>query len=370
MTREVGGQIDGYAYVPGTNRLSQITGPNAAGFSYDASGNITAVDNFSFIYNQNNRLIRVEEGTEVLGEYTYNGLGQRVLKDADGQVTVFLYDFDGNIIAEGSTDGTVTSEYLYMGSNRIAMADAGTGHLYYYNNNYLGTPLLITDSDGNVVWDAEYLPFGQAVVSERVSVVNNFRFAGQYFDQESGLHYNYFRYYDPRTGRSLTPDPIGLSGGINLYAYADNNPINIIDPYGLDGFVATAGKVAVTTAKGAATVITVGVTGVVSIVGSIVLGMPSSTAGPEDDMIPLSYYDNVRALQMSSQDDVIVGPWPGSGIDTRTAQDIEGWRQQCIELYTLCIEENWPGNCGACLNKCRAQREWPFEDCPAERSCR
>ena len=59
--------------------------------------------------------------------------------------------------------------------------------------------------------------------------------AGQYYDQETGLHYNYHRYYDPKSGRYLTPDPIGLAGGINLYAYAYNNPVNLIDPFGLWG---------------------------------------------------------------------------------------------------------------------------------------
>jgi RHS repeat-associated protein len=63
--------------------------------------------------------------------------------------------------------------------------------------------------------------------------VNNFRFAGQYFDAETGLHYNYHRHYDPKTGRYLPPDPIGLLGGNNLFLYADGNPINYVDPYGL-----------------------------------------------------------------------------------------------------------------------------------------
>ena len=59
-------------------------------------------------------------------------------------------------------------------------------------------------------------------------------YAGQYYDEETGLHYNWHRYYDPKTGRYLTPDPIGLAGGINLYVYANLNPINSVDPLGLN----------------------------------------------------------------------------------------------------------------------------------------
>jgi RHS repeat-associated protein len=104
--------------------------------------------------------------------------------------------------------------------------------VYYYLNDHLGTPLKMVDESGIVVWEAEYEPFGEAKIGAQ-SLSNNYRFPGQYFDSETGLQYNYHRYYDPAIGRYLSPDPIGLSGGINIFVYTRNNPINFIDPQGL-----------------------------------------------------------------------------------------------------------------------------------------
>jgi len=138
-------------------------------------------------------------------------LGQRVIKEVDGVTTVFHYDFNGNIIGESDPDGNFTVEYLYRGKSRSAMVDVVSGEICYFGNDRLGTPQILTDSTNTVVWEGYYKPFGEADVNPNSSVVNNFRFAGQYYDEEAGLHYNYHRYYDPRTGRYLRADPLSLS---------------------------------------------------------------------------------------------------------------------------------------------------------------
>jgi RHS repeat-associated protein len=89
----------------------------------------------------------------------------------------------------------------------------------------------MTNTARTVVWDARYAPFGEehAIAG---AAYNDERFPGQLFDEETAFHYNYFRDYDPRTGRYLQSDPIGLSGGLNTYAYASGNPVTRIDRYG------------------------------------------------------------------------------------------------------------------------------------------
>lgn len=102
---------------------------------------------------------------------------------------------------------------------------------YYFHNDHLGTPQVLTDVNQAVVWQGDYDPFGK--VTETVATVEqNLRFPGQYLDRESGLHYNYFRTYDPTIGRYTQSDPIGLGGGINTYGYAYQNAISYTDPTG------------------------------------------------------------------------------------------------------------------------------------------
>jgi RHS repeat-associated protein len=239
LTKNTNGTVETYTNFPGTNSLQQITGgTNPRTFAYDPNGNITSDGTLTFIYDQNNQLAEVEQGANNVATYWYNGLGQRVIKQVGANTTVYHYDLDGKLIAESLPDGTMTREYLYMGKVRVSMVDvAGGNALYNFLNDRLGTPEILTDASGTVAWEAWYEPFGEAHIHPSSSVVNNIRLPGQYYDSETGLHYNYHRYYDPGAGRYLTPDPIGLDGGKNLFTYGYNNPTNLTDPNGLDVYI-------------------------------------------------------------------------------------------------------------------------------------
>jgi len=108
------------------------------------------------------------------------------------------------------------------------------GAVYYYHNDHLGTPQRLSDAGGNVVWSAGYQAFGLAVVDPASTVENNLRFPGQYFDADTGLHYNWHRMYDPQTGRYTQVDPIRFAGGDgNVYRYVFSNVVNFHDSLGL-----------------------------------------------------------------------------------------------------------------------------------------
>ncbi|WP_026023828.1 RHS repeat-associated core domain-containing protein [Enterovibrio norvegicus] len=104
--------------------------------------------------------------------------------------------------------------------------------VYHYHLDQIGTPTDITDLHGKSVWSVQYRAYGNILRKHVEEIVSPLRFQGQYFDEETGLHYNRHRYYSPNTGRFITADPIGLAGGLNNYQYVPN-PTGWADPLGL-----------------------------------------------------------------------------------------------------------------------------------------
>ncbi|MFV0436620.1 MAG: phospholipase A2 [Desulfopila sp.] len=225
-----------YSYQPGSSRLVQITNPSGPrAYALDANGNTVSDGVFAFSYDGLNRLVTVEREGVIVASYTYDAYNRRTSKTVDAETTYYAYDQSGNLLTEVDETGTTLRDYIYLDGALFAVKIYGSGDaatVYYALNDHLGTPQQLVDSIGTVVWQAVYDPFGKAQVQVE-TIVNNIRFPGQYFDAETGLHYNWHRFYDPETGRYISADPIGLAGGINLYAYVQNDPVNVVDPEGL-----------------------------------------------------------------------------------------------------------------------------------------
>ena len=145
---------------------------------------------------------------------------------------------DGLDFVEASSPGNkfVADAIRWVEVPESIRALTDTTHFIHFDQ--LGTPRRVTDDGQTVVWSWNSTPFGDSIPNEDPdgdlkSFILNLRFPGQYYDVESGLHYNHFRTYDPETGRYIESDPIGLDGGFNTYTYVGMNPLIAIDPLGL-----------------------------------------------------------------------------------------------------------------------------------------
>ncbi|WP_277627260.1 RHS repeat domain-containing protein [Burkholderia stabilis] len=199
-------------------------------------------------YDGSHQLIVIEHADGARSEYEYDALGRRVAKhytQAGGarQTTLFMWDGDWMMqeVRSGRTpheEQTVT--YVPHPDHEGPLTRLGDGQAWHYVTDHLGTPQELYDEQREVVWAADLSAYGRTARRLAHAVDNPIRFPGQYYDRESGLHYNRLRYYDAEIGRYITQDPIGLLGvlgGSNHHSYADRDPVNRIDPSGAFAFL-------------------------------------------------------------------------------------------------------------------------------------
>jgi len=212
-------------------------------YDYDAYGNLvrerrgTAPSLVTeYRYDSQHRLIGVTTADGRETSYRYDAFGRRISKTVDDLTTEFFWQGD-QVVAESSPRHH--RSYLYEpGTFRpLAMLDGKGLNAcpFYYHLDHLGTPQELTNYGGQVVWSARYNGYGKTTELTHgggEQLEQPLRFQGQYLDPESGLHYNRHRYYNPETGRYLTPDPSKLAGGLNGYRYTVN-PTGWVDPLGL-----------------------------------------------------------------------------------------------------------------------------------------
>lgn len=255
-------------------------------YQYDAYGQLirqkSSQGDLNLEWDVYGRMIK-SRNSQYTAEYRYDALGRRIQKRSKhhhtGDEHNIIYGWDGDTLAYESTE-QATKHYIYEKDSFVPMLQAvyqspielhqtpdwsdkpysvhrdplwkttkqskGFDDVWFYHCDHLGTPQEMSDHTGAIIWKAEYKAWGECKAEKAKSsffenseiISNNIRFQGQYFDLETGLHYNRYRYYSPYVGRYVSKDPIGLLGGFNTFVYV-SDPNGWVDPYGLYG---TRGK--------------------------------------------------------------------------------------------------------------------------------
>ena len=227
----------------GGNRLKEYNGIE---YTYDALGNLIYRqlpdgENQYYQYDLENQLVRAEikkpAGNTEIWTYAYDPFGRRLSKERQDKLawtstepkrTHFVWD-GSRLLQEYTYKGSYT--YIYTDQDSYEPlaqifdnAKDGKQYIAYFHTDQVGIPREMTDIHGNLLWYGEYTAWGRLKKDGRVykDAHQPFRLQNQYYDEETGLHYNLFRYYEPEAGRFVNQDPIGLLGGENLYWFAPN----------------------------------------------------------------------------------------------------------------------------------------------------
>jgi RHS repeat-associated protein len=206
-----------------------VNGGAAQSFTYDANGNLTNDGTRTYVWDAENRLIRIVEGPKRT-EIEYDGFHHWTrIVERNGAATVsdrrFIWDGSTLVEQRNGTSTTAAQRYLPQGVQQ------GTSK-FFYTRDHLGSIREVVNNSGSVVARYDYDPYGRRTkVSGTLD--SDFGFTGHYYHAPSGLHFAPFRAYSAELGRWISRDPIEEDGGINLYGYVRNDPVNWLDPLGL-----------------------------------------------------------------------------------------------------------------------------------------
>jgi RHS repeat-associated protein len=269
-----------FEYDPGERLIAFAHSSSRQDYEFDPDGNLTAREGMRLEYAPGDRLVslgstKVERGDEgnlvhllhadgrvchewnplgqlsavrhkdgSLTRYGYDGFGRRLFKEHKGERTEFFWA--GNDLLAERTGASVTEYAIDTFWPHLIWQDGQPRHAVV---SPLGLIHELFDSAGRLAWSGTYSPWGELVSESGSSPAPSLRYPGQYFDAETGFHYNRFRYYDPRSGSFISPDPIGFGGGPNLFLYAPN-PVTYADPLGLKCGATTSGQTVYVLTKG------------------------------------------------------------------------------------------------------------------------
>jgi RHS repeat-associated protein len=224
-------QGSNYTYQP----FNRLISANGTSFGYDANGNqISKVDgsgSWTYTWDYENRLKQASLFGGGTVNYTYDALDRRVQRSVTAGTTKFVYD-GADVLRDLDGNGSTVADYSNdLGiDNKLTETIGGTG--FYLATDQVGTTRALTDSTGTLGSSVAYDSYGNIGGS---SPSTRYTYTGRESDTDVGLIYYRTRWYDPQQGRFESEDSIGFSGGINLYSYVQNNPINLVDPLGQDG---------------------------------------------------------------------------------------------------------------------------------------
>ena len=209
-----------------SNALNQYIVAGGATLTYDTRGNLIGDGSWTYGYDVENHLVSASK-SGIAATYAYDALGRRGAKTVNG-VTTFYASVGDQEIAEYDGSGTLTRRYVYGPGLDEPLAMMTTAGASYHLTDALGSVIGLVDGTGTLIEKHAYTAYGQTPAG-----TTPWLYAGRRYDEETGLYHNRARAYSPLLGRFLQADPIGTKGGINLYAYVGNDPLNGTDPMGL-----------------------------------------------------------------------------------------------------------------------------------------